>query len=132
MSNSRSYYYLGLFKELYDSVGIKLAVPVDNNAGLFSIISNTIRRAPYIALVSLRYGKYTLSDLEIIPNILRALKKTTSLDILNWLLDNGVNLIAVPKTDREMLRILGKFEVHFLIVEPGLSLREVLEIIKKQ
>ncbi len=81
-------------------------------------------------MVSFHQGIYDF-ELEIIPNILKTLKKTTSLDILNWLIDNGVNMIVVPKTDRDMLKAVEKSEVHFILIEPGSLLKEVLESISK-
>ncbi len=120
--------YLGLFGEPRSSIGITLAVPLDNDDGLYSIVSTTLYRAPYIAIAVLRYGENSISKLEIIPNdTLRSHKKISCLDVLSWLKSLGVDIIVVPRTDRT-LSILEKSGIRFILVDPCLKLREALEL----
>lgn len=119
--------YLDLFNETHPIISAKLAVPLDNNDGLHSIVSLTLCRAPYIAIVALVYEENNVSELEIIPNTLRSTRKASCLDILNWLKSIGVDVIVVPRTEKT-LDILKKSDIRFILVDPGSTLREVLEL----
>ncbi len=113
------------------SFSSRVSVPLDTNSGLESIISSSYRRAPFIALITLceENENKNIEELEIVPNSLRSLKKVSSSDILNWLLNNYVEIIIIPKTDRDLLNAIEKSEARFLLVDPGLTLHEILEVI---
>ncbi len=105
----------------------RLAVPLDNNNGFDSIVSSTLKKAPYIALVDFDREKGVVVDLSIVSNTLRSLKRTSCLDIMNWLIGNGAEIIVIPESDTEALNIVEKVRVDFIVVEPGMSLREIIE-----
>ena len=109
----------------------RVSVPLDNNDGLESIVSSSYRRAPFIALVVLCDEDKSIKELEIIPNSLRALKKVSGSDILNWLLNNYVEIMIIPRTDKDLLNIIEKSEIRFRLVDPGLTLNEVIEVVFK-
>ncbi len=109
----------------------KISVPLDNNDGLESIVSSSYRRAPFIAFVILCNEDKSIKGLGIMPNSLRALKKISSSDILNWLLNNYVEIVIIPKTDIDLLNTVKRSEVRFRLVDPGLTLNEVIEVVFK-
>ena len=113
------------------SLSARVSIPLDNNNGLESIISSSYRRASFIALVTICDENKSIKELEIMPNSLRALKKASSNDIFNWLLNNYVDIIIIPRTDRDLLNIVERSGARFLLVDPGLMLSEVLEIVFK-
>ncbi len=123
---------MDLFDDSYNDSITRLAAPLDNNNGLASIVSSTLCRAPYIGIITLIRKNNNISEIEfeIVPNTFRTQRKANCLSVLNWLESNIINIIIVPKTDMEAISALERFDIRFVLVEPGRILEEVLRSFK--
>ncbi len=106
---------------------MKIAVALENNNGLDSIVAYRFARAPFFAIIEVENGK--VKKLEIIPNSYGGGARGVGPAVANWLANMGVKIAVGPHIGPNAAMALRSLGVEFRQVSSGTRLVEVIRIL---
>lgn len=106
------------------SGALRVAAPVDINAGLDSPISPRTGRAPYIALVDILNGK--IANINVIANVAASAPRGAGMQLGQWLVTSGVKIVIASLLGPNLEMILKQAGIRVEIIPAGIKLRDAL------
>jgi len=106
------------------SGALRVAAPVDINAGLDSPISPRTGRAPYIALVDVLKGK--IAKINVVANAAASAPRGAGMQLGQWLITSGVKVVLASLLGPNLEMVLRQAGVRVEIVPAGIKLRDAL------
>jgi predicted Fe-Mo cluster-binding NifX family protein len=106
----------------------RAAAPVENNAGLKSIISQVAARSPYIAIVDIVNG--LAKDVKVLENPASMSGGGAGYMLAQWLKENNVSVFLAPNIGPNLAQGLAASGITILQAPPGRTLEEALRALK--
>ncbi len=103
----------------------RIAVPLDNNNGLESIVAFRFARAAFFAIVD--YENQQIISLNIYNNQYAMGGRGVGITVAQWLASMGVHAVLAPEIGPNALRALQSFGIRIIRVNPGIPLKQALE-----
>ena len=103
---------------------VRIAVPLDNNNGLDSIVSFRLGRAPFFAIVDLEGGE--IRNLNIYANPNAGGMRGVGIATAQWLASMGVRIVLASKVGPNAMQALQALGIQIMNVAPGIPLRQAL------
>jgi len=107
---------------------LKVAAPVENRAGLKSIISQVAARAPYIALVDIVDG--SVKNIKVLENPASISRGGAGYMLAQWLKENNVNVFLASNVGSNLAQGLATSGISVLQVISGRTLEDSLRMLK--
>ena len=106
------------------SGALRVAAPVDMNAGLDSPISPRTGRAPYIALVDILEDK--IVNINVIANAAASAPRGAGMQLGQWLVTSCVKVVIASLLGPNLETILKQAGIRVGIIPAGIKLRDAL------
>ncbi len=106
---------------------MRIAIALENNNSLESIIAYRFARAPFFAIVDIENSRVV--KLEIVANQFGGGARGVGPAVANWLANLGVNIVVGPHVGPNAAAALRGLGIEFRQIGAGTPLREALRIL---
>jgi len=111
-------------------VRVKIAIPVKDNEGLESVISDVFSRAKYFFIGELE--KERLVESSIIENEYTSLEYGAGPLVIKMLKDKGVKVVATREIGMGASSLLKSYGIKRIQASEGTTVKELIKLIQRE